>query len=128
MKFYVSICLLLGLGISSVYSMSPIHREREQNQISGLKFSAKELSEQNLTCHFQSDCSTLPLGQKGCGGPTSHLIVSQMNPYLNAISFLAELSTKKERKFNERYNVISDCMYAMPPKVTCQQNLCVPAN
>lgn len=84
----------------------------DQAQIDKLKASI-EAEAKGENCTNSSDWTFAPMGVKSCGGPQQYIaypkkieasILSRINEY-----------TDKVRVFNEKYNIVSDCMVITPP-------------
>lgn len=79
----------------------------------------------NTTCTGDDACEYIAFGSKPCGGPWFYLV------YNNAIE--TEIKTrvaaynKKEKAFNEKYGISSDCaMVAPPSQIKCENGHCIP--
>ncbi len=84
----------------------------------------EDLAEQDLRCTSVSECAVLPAGSRGCGGPSTYLVTSNLNVNLTQIqSLLAELETLAVQ-YNQDNQLVSTCEYLMPPQVACQLSLC----
>lgn len=84
----------------------------DQAQIDRLKASI-ESEAKGESCSNASDWAFAPMGIKSCGGPQQYIaypkkieksILSRINEY-----------TDKVRIFNEKYNIMSDCVVITPP-------------
>ncbi|TJZ62055.1 hypothetical protein FAZ15_05965 [Sphingobacterium olei] len=70
-------------------------------------------------CIYAENWNFTAIGRKACGGPKGYIA------YPNTIDIEAFLKlvqeyNKAENDYNKKYNIVSDCMYVMPPKeVTC---------
>jgi len=76
-------------------------------------------------CSDEFTCEYVGFGSKACGGFKSYLI------YSNSID-TTELLTKvknyneKEKEYNQKWGIISDCMLVMPPtSVECENGKCI---
>ncbi|KQT23914.1 hypothetical protein ASG22_07765 [Chryseobacterium sp. Leaf405] len=84
----------------------------EQAQIDKIKASIEaEIAKEK--CTNASDWTFAPMGAKACGGPQFYIaypkklettILTKINDY-----------TEKVKAFNQKYQVVSDCMMIMPP-------------
>lgn len=114
--------LLLALSFN-VYSQSA-EQTRDRLAIDALAKTAHLLSMLDLRCSETSDCMVLPMGTKACGGPTSYLVTSRMHRFLDEIEELSSKVTDKEKEYNDRYRVGSDCSIMSPPAVVCRNKIC----
>lgn len=72
-----------------------------------------------LTCADAEIWHYVAVGSKACGGPRTYVAYSED---LDTAGFLnlVHKYNESEKAFNEKYNVISDCMHMLPPRdVTC---------
>jgi hypothetical protein len=80
---------------------------------------------ENASCSENSQCEFIALGSKPCGGPWSYIVY----PSTIDTKLLLEqvvIYNLKEQQYNQKWNVISDCMFVMPPKrADCINNKCV---
>ncbi|MFM7628254.1 MAG: hypothetical protein ACKO44_01935 [Algoriphagus sp.] len=79
-----------------------------------------KLSE-SVSCTNSSDWKITPMGSKACGGPSRYIAyhVSVEKDFLDLVNRYTAL----EKAYNEKNNVISDCMMVVAPKsVTCEGN------
>ncbi|PKF74408.1 hypothetical protein [Chryseobacterium sp. PMSZPI] len=130
-KFFVSIpvivlCTTLGLvscnSTKNANNNLPIDiadrpidedsQKYDQAQIDKLKASIEsEVSGEK--CNNASEWTFAPMGIKSCGGPQLYIaypkkIEATILPRINEY-------TDKVRVFNEKYNIMSDCVMVMPP-------------
>ena len=64
-------------------------------------------------CTDANEWTFAPMGAKACGGPQSYIAY----PKKMEATILAKINdyTEKVKAFNQKYNIISDCMMIMPP-------------
>ncbi|WP_415328816.1 hypothetical protein [Chryseobacterium sp. MMS23-Vi53] len=84
----------------------------DQAQLDKIKASIEtEISKEK--CENANDWAFAPMGAKACGGPQSYIaypkkleatILTKINDY-----------TEKVKAFNQKYNIMSDCMMVNPP-------------
>jgi len=84
----------------------------DQAQLDKIKASIEtEISKEK--CADANEWTFAPMGAKACGGPQSYVaypkkleatILPKINDY-----------TEKVKAFNQKYNIMSDCMMIMPP-------------
>ncbi|REC48085.1 hypothetical protein DRF67_08685 [Chryseobacterium pennipullorum] len=84
----------------------------DQAQLDKLKASIEsEVSGEK--CTDASEWKFAPMGVKACGGPQQYIAY----PKKIETAFLQRITdyNDKVRVFNEKYNIVSDCMMVMPP-------------
>lgn len=80
---------------------------------------------ENASCTENSQCEFIALGSKPCGGPWSYIVYPSTIDTKLLLEQVA-IYNLKEQQYNQKWNVISDCMFVMPPiKVDCINNKCV---
>ncbi|MDQ0783072.1 hypothetical protein [Chryseobacterium sp. W4I1] len=84
----------------------------EQAQLDKLKASIE--SEASEKCTDASEWAFAPMGAKACGGPQQY--IAYPKKIENTILPRINQYTDKVKAFNEKYNIVSDCMMIMPPK------------
>lgn len=75
-------------------------------------------------CTDGNDWTFAPMGSKPCGGPQSYIAY----PKKSEATILPKINnyTQKMEDFNKKYNIMSDCMMAMPPSsVKCENGKAV---
>jgi hypothetical protein len=76
------------------------------------------------SCEGGADCRSVPLGVKPCGGPREYLIYSSATVDENALAFMVSRYNAFNDAFNRRYDIVSDCLYVLPPAIGCEGRLC----
>lgn len=76
-------------------------------------------------CSSTDGCATMALGAKACGGPREYLVYCRASTDTVALAEAVERLNSMERSFNERYQLMSDCMMLMEPGVALQGGSCV---
>lgn len=80
---------------------------------------------ENASCSENSQCEFIALGSKPCGGSWSYIVYSSTMDTKLLLEQVA-IYNLKEQQYNQKWNVISDCMFVMPPKrADCINNKCV---
>ncbi|MGG5211018.1 hypothetical protein ACQWU4_19020 [Chryseobacterium sp. MIQD13] len=84
----------------------------EQAQLDKLKASIESEASREK-CTSASEWTFAPMGAKGCGGPQQYIAY----PKKIETTLLPRIEeyTQKVKAFNEKYNIVSDCMMIMPP-------------
>ncbi|MBZ2205739.1 hypothetical protein [Massilia soli] len=76
-------------------------------------------------CDNASQCKTLPVGHKSCGGPEGYLAYSTKSGNTKQLMALAEQYAAARKAENERSGMLSNCMMEPDPGATCVANRCV---
>ena len=76
-------------------------------------------------CDNASQCKTLPVGHKSCGGPEGYLAYSTKSGNSKRLMALAEQYAAARKAENERSGMLSSCMVEPDPGATCVANRCV---
>ncbi|KQS41702.1 hypothetical protein [Pedobacter sp. Leaf194] len=68
-----------------------------------------------VSCNNPSNWRFVPIGSKPCGGAT-HFVLYSLD--IDTKLFLQKVSeyTEKQRAFNVKYQILSDCSTIIPPK------------
>ena len=76
-------------------------------------------------CDNASQCKTLPIGHKSCGGPEAYLAYSTKSGNSTSLIALGEQYAAARRAENERSGMMSNCMMVQDPGAVCMANRCV---
>ena len=76
-------------------------------------------------CDNASQCKTLPVGHKSCGGPEGYLAYSTKTGNSKRLMALADQYAAARKAENERSGMLSNCMMEPDPGATCVANRCV---
>lgn len=79
----------------------------------------------DAACDNASQCRTLPVGSKPCGGPAGFLPWSTKRSDGELLARLAAEQAAEERKQNEKGGMMSNCMMEQDPGATCTAGKCV---
>ncbi len=79
----------------------------------------------DAACDDASQCRTLPVGAKACGGPAGFLPWSTKRSNGELLARLAAEQAAEERKQNEQGGMMSNCMMEQDPGATCTAGKCV---
>ncbi|WP_157207119.1 hypothetical protein [Mariniflexile maritimum] len=102
----------------------PTSKESEQKALNNSKKAIEALAATSV-CNETTTCKFIALGSKPCGGPWSYLVYSTSID-VKKLETMVETYNKSEAAFNQKWNIASDCAYAMPPtSVNCENNTCV---
>jgi hypothetical protein len=75
-------------------------------------------------CTEASQCRTLPLGARGCGGPEGYLAYSTANTAEAALQALGQRYKQEREKYNASSGMVSDCRFMVDPGAVCQAGAC----
>lgn len=122
MKTFLMTMIFISSGLASAQSTT---QEQEYRALKTLMKTVKEMSQSHLNCESSKNCKTFPLGHKACGGPSDHFIFSDLNPNYEEMMYLAKRTKVREREYNLRYDVRSNCEYEQGPESHCVNNKCI---
>ena len=75
-------------------------------------------------CDADSQCKTLAVGEKACGGPERWLAWSSTTSRADRLLALAGESVALARQRQAVSGMLSDCRYNADPGAQCQQGVC----
>jgi len=78
----------------------------------------------NAACTDASQCHTLPVGARACGGPEYYLAWSSANTAGDELRALGERYKAERQAGNAASGRISDCRYAIDPGAVCSAGAC----
>lgn len=109
-------------------SLKPENNLSQQEDREVLSTMVKEIEVMaSLPCSDVSTWKFAPIGSKPCGGPTSYIAY----PVIREKEILAKIEafTAKQKAFNEKYQLMSDCRMIMPPtEIKCVDGKAVLVN
>lgn len=76
-------------------------------------------------CDNASQCKTLPIGHKSCGGPEGYLAYSTKSGNSERLLALAGQYAAARKAENERSGMLSNCRMEPDPGATCVASRCV---
>ncbi len=109
-----------------VFSCSDISEETQESDKQQLEILKNEIEQliDSGTCSENSDCDSIAFGSKPCGGSWSYLAYPttiDVDLLLSKVNYYNE----KERLFNIKWGIISDCAVVTPPtNVECIEGKC----
>ena len=72
-----------------------------------------------------SECKAAPVGSRACGGPRYYLpFCTKTTDSVALYGKLAEIA-KAEQAYNRKYQIVSTCIFQMPPSVEASGGSCV---
>jgi hypothetical protein len=78
----------------------------------------------DVSCTTDSDCKSVGLGVKGCGGPISYLPYSTITIDEKLLQTKAEYLVNAYKTYNTKYEIMSDCMLTIPKDLKCVNAKC----
>ena len=75
-------------------------------------------------CSESSQCQTLPLGARACGGPEAYLAWSSVRSDGAALRLLGERYQQQQRAKNDASGQVSDCRVIPDPGAECRAGSC----
>jgi hypothetical protein len=77
------------------------------------------------TCTTDSQCRSLPIGHKACGGPEGHLAWSTaLSNEARLLAWAGEYTAARRREVEAR-GMMSNCQVVADPGAVCRQGRCV---
>lgn len=114
---WISIIVLAGF-ISSCQLFGDEGKSYRLDELEQLEKEIIQLSE-SVSCTNSAEWNSTAMGSKACGGPTRYIAYHRsVEP---SFLDLVEQYTTLQQEYNEKFNVVSDCMLIVAPKsVTCE--------
>jgi hypothetical protein len=78
------------------------------------------------SCTEDSQCRSLPIGQRACGGPERYLAYSTARGSEAELQALGAIYQAERRKANNEAGRVSDCRVVPDPGAVCRAGACVP--
>lgn len=133
-KSRVLIFFVLTLAVLSFQncapSSSPKTGDAKQEELSSLERKIAlqneallNLTKVNLTCTRHSDCATVEVGRRACGGPRGYYVISKNNDLVQIQTLSIDL-VNLEEEYLTKMDAISTCEVIVPPSVSCVANIC----
>ena len=90
-------------------------KEDDELEMASLRSEIDKLSEQIVCENNAGDWKFTAIGEKACGGPIGYVAYSTK---IDEALFLkkVDLYNQKQKAFNVKWNVVSDCRFMTPPK------------
>lgn len=96
-------------------------------QITTLKSSIQSMSQQDVACTQDSDCTVISLPPvTGCG-PQEYWVTSAHNAEIGNLQSLVGQLAQVEADMADQDGTVSACVYMVLPTPACQQNVCAPS-
>lgn len=75
-------------------------------------------------CNSISECRSVEVGAKGCGGPRYYLVYCARTTDTTALfRKLAEIA-RADHEYNTKYHILSTCEFRLPPTVALSAGAC----
>jgi len=113
MKNLIVIITSFFLVLTSCTNSKITSQDQDQQILDDLYLEIQDIVNSE-SCTNAENWSFTAIGSKACGGPTGYIAYPLS---INTTSFIAkvELFTDEQRKFNVKWNVISDCSVPQQP-------------
>jgi len=121
MKFLLIFLTFLAIDCSNKDIITD--QNLEKKTLEKLAAEIKSMADESI-CSDQFTCDFIGFGSKPCGGYWEYLVFSSS---IETKGFLTKVKKYNdlEKKFNAKYDIGSDCMFATPPvKVICANGKC----
>ncbi len=121
MKYLFIFLISITIGCNNTEEI--IIQTVEKKALETLAKEIKTLADTSI-CSSEFICDYVGFGDKPCGGYWEYLVYSNS---IDIVDFLAKVKTynELEKTYNTKYNIVSDCMAALPPnEVICENGKC----
>lgn len=78
----------------------------------------------SANCRSGEECEAIGFGAKPCGGPWKYKVYSESIVSTEKLTEYVDAYNAFNRRLNEKYGWISDCMVVSPPQVECRDGRC----
>lgn len=115
-------CLLL-LGLFFTFGCKKGKQQnkiQDEKQLQTIMVKIKALAESSK-CTENQPLKFKAIGAKACGGPTGYIGYSTSID-TEELEKLVDQYTDLQKEFNKKWQITSDCMYLMPPKLIKCEN------
>ncbi|MES2757496.1 MAG: hypothetical protein V4693_08995 [Pseudomonadota bacterium] len=82
----------------------------------------------SAACTDSSQCKTVPLGARACGGPEGYLAYSATATPSAPLQALAERHAQQQRTAQAKSGMASTCQFIPDPGAQCRAGACVVGN
>jgi hypothetical protein len=103
-----------------IYGKPPLYGDRQLTQIWN-----EIASVIDTEADRSSECKTMSIGAKPCGGPWNHLVYSSSSTDEARLRTLIEQFNHRQAYLNRRLGKVSTCDVTMPPRVGLEGSYCV---
>jgi len=127
LKIIILVLVCLSGSACAMGSISNVGIEKELRREQ--KITLLEITElsSNLYCNNSSECQSVPIGDKACGGPLRHQPYSTLigKEKESRLKVLSKTSFDIDRELNKLLSLVSNCSYINAPSLSCQSNTCI---
>jgi hypothetical protein len=96
---------------------------RLQAEVTRLEARLRELASDS-GCETLSQCKTVPVGERACGGPREYVVYCATSTDEPALLAVAESLKQAEIRHNEATGAVSTCEMRLPPDLTIEAGVC----
>lgn len=122
MKYILIFLTFFAFNCSSNEDLSG-QEVKDRQELDKLKLEIINIADLSV-CSEEFSCDFIGLGSKPCGGKWEYLVYSNSIDYVELI-VKVKVYNDLEKKYNEKYNIVSDCMAVLPPDdVICENGKC----
>ena len=123
-KFILAPLFLLLFSAQCEDDIPPFSQETEQQELAAIKAEIENLASTSIF-GVTFECKYIAFGSKPCGGPWTYLVYSTSID-AEELENRVEGYNRKEKMFNTKWGVISDCAITNPPSgIKCENNICI---
>lgn len=120
-SLFLSILIIL---LSACSGSKDLNQNQDAENLSSKFQEIKTLSESE-SCDNSNEWTFVAYGSKACGGPQGYIAYSK-NINVQEFLKLVETYTAAEEDYNNKWNIVSDCSFVMPPlNVSCEESKAV---
>jgi hypothetical protein len=114
-KLPILLAVCFTIAASSCTKDSKSSQSEDDAKLKTMMAEIKALSEKE-SCSNAAEWHFIAIGAKACGGPAAYIAYSEK---LDTAAFTKKVRvyTKAQEDFNKKYNIASDCMAVIPPKI-----------
>ena len=117
--------LLVGCGQDTTISPVPQYDRATLE----MKYQTAYAYVQDLSCTSQTDCDTMAIGAKPCGGARGYLVYSKVTVDVNKLQDIVADVSKYEAGYNAQEGIFSDCTPARTvTELSCVDQKCIDNN
>lgn len=89
-----------------------LQSQEDARKLSDMREKINKLSSSEA-CTNENDWRVSPVGSKACGGPAAYIAYPKSKE--DSIIPIIQNYTSAQSAFNQKYNIVSDCMMVEPP-------------
>jgi hypothetical protein len=116
----------LGAGIADKDTATAAEQACDRGPLQLMEEKARTLA-QATGCTDVSQCQSAPLGALACGGPRDYVVYCSATTDERALQRTLRLLELREDRYNQRCNVVSICLFVLPPSVELVNGVCTAA-